>query len=371
MSTKVTSKVINFEDVQPKISNELLSAVKTMGFTQMTPVQASTIPLFLSHKDVLVDAITGSGKTLAFGIPMFEILSRETVQLNKYDVGGLVIAPTRELATQIYEVFMKLSTNINHLTCCLSTGGTRFNEAVQNITTNGVNILIGTPDEADTLLDMGFKETINQILQLLPKQRRTGLFSATQTNEVKELARAAARGIDIPDIDWIIQLVAPKDPSFFVHRVGRTARAGRSGGAIIFLTNDESPYIELLKGRGVPLVEYPSNTTHSISEYNILDELKSQAKVNREILEFGTKAFISFLRSVARSYGLLRLPKIPETNGLNLNNIDFERSDINTNSIPYKHKEKEKARLKRLQILKDNRSKDESNDKKESKELDK
>lgn len=66
----------------------------------------------------------------------------------------------------------------------------------------------------------------------------------------------AARGIDIPNIDWIIQLAAPKDPSFFVHRVGRTARAGRSGQALIFLTEDESAYIELLRGRGVPLSEY-------------------------------------------------------------------------------------------------------------------
>lgn len=186
----------------------------------------------------------------------------------------------------------------------------------------------------------------------------------------------AARGIDIPDIDWIIQLTAPKDPSFFVHRVGRTARAGRCGGAVIFLTEEESAYIELLKGRGAPLQPYSfpieSNNTAVYPDIDILTEYKSYAKNDRTILETGSTAFISFLRAykesltsyifrmeqldigaVARAYGLLRLPKIPETRGIKGGKpVIFEKSDVNTGDIPYRRKEQEQARIKRIELKK-------------------
>jgi ATP-dependent RNA helicase DDX55/SPB4 len=436
-------------------------------------------------------------------------------------------------------------------------------------------------DEADTLLDMGFRQEVNSILSAAPKQRRTGLFSATQTKEVKELARAgmrnpvtiavklqgtssasqvtpstlknyfavaeyderpgylvnflnkhssdkvivfvatcacvdyysnmfahiakgelrssvseepilpknlyvgglhgkmvpkkrsgvynkfvelasgvlfctdvAARGIDIPDVDWIVQMAAPKDPSFFVHRVGRTARAGKRGGAIIFVTDEERPYVELLRGRGVPLeetVEYSESAaaqfdespyenesniqgaehdsglsddddmmgnmdvgsdggggyengageaaSDGVSEMGdnesvmggeagcdiharhrsrrgpaphcaaVLEAMKTLCSQDRDLLEGGSTAFMSFLRaykehqlsyifradrldigSVARSYGLLRLPRIPETRNRSLFFFADSRH-IHTSDIPYAHKEKEAARLRRLEAL--------------------
>lgn len=192
----------------------------------------------------------------------------------------------------------------------------------------------------------------------------------------------AARGIDIPDVHWIVQLAAPKDPAFFVHRIGRTARAGRQGGALLFLTEKEDAYVELLRGRGVPLVQqfsdYSSDVNATLAssdvsnaskdQPDILSIMKDMASHDRALLEKGTQAFISFLRayqenlcpfifqlnelsigSVARSYALLRLPRIPETReGPNKRPIDFVGSGIDTSTIPYKQLEREQARQRRL-----------------------
>jgi ATP-dependent RNA helicase DDX55/SPB4 len=211
--------MLQFSSVEPALSPETLRAIDDLGFSHMTPVQASTIPSFLSHKDVCVEAVTGSGKTLAFGIPVFELLNRRIQDgsaFKRHEVGALVVAPTRELATQIYQVFVKLSEYHPKLRCSLFVGGTSVQENVKDFEQHGAQVVIGTPgrvmdmhnrcelfslkslevlvlDEADTLLDMGFRDIINQILSVLPKQRRTGLFSATQTKEVKELVRAGMR----------------------------------------------------------------------------------------------------------------------------------------------------------------------------------
>lgn len=554
-----------FANIEPRLSDDTIQAIGSFGFTQMTPVQAATIPLFLTNKDVCVEATTGSGKTLAFGIPIFEILLRKSKTPPKHEVGGLVVAPTRELASQIFDVLVRLSQHHSAYRCGLFVGGTGVAECIKDFEENGAQIVVGTPgrivdmqsrceafssnlrhlevlvlDEADTLLDMGFRDIINQILSFLPKQRRTGLFSATQTKEVKDLARAglrnpvtvsvriqqppqkqlekpvgdkgarksggdadatdssvqsaplaqatpstlenwfsvgtydqrpchlatfllqhlgekvivfcatcacvdyysnvfnqmtkasrsagstnksfpqnnnnevhaaptsflpsnltvlgmhgkmipkkrsgvyrkfvalesgvlfctdvAARGIDIPDVEWIVQLAAPKDPAFFVHRVGRTARAGKKGGALLLVSEEERPYIELLRGRGVPLVELAPEQNQPLP--GVLNEMKRLATLDRELLEGGSTAFMAFLRAykehmcsyifriaqldigaVAQSYALLRLPKIPETRGAMGAKIKFESTPFNTSQIPYRHKEKEEARQRRLQAL--------------------
>jgi len=185
----------------------------------------------------------------------------------------------------------------------------------------------------------------------------------------------AARGIDIPDVNWIVQLAAPRDPAFFVHRVGRTARAGRSGGALLFVTEEEIAYIELLRGRGVPLVEQP--LSHAVARagnatsLTALTQMKQIAMTDRGALEAGSTAFMAFLRSykehicsfifrldkidigsVARAYALVKLPKIPETRGKMGAAIKFETTYCDTSAIPYKHKDKEKARQVRLKTVK-------------------
>ena len=211
-----------------KILNEsTLRTLKRLKFSKMTPVQAATIPLFLQRKDVAAEAVTGSGKTLAFIIPLLETLTKLSTPLNKHQIGALIISPTRELASQISEVLQEfLKDTDSSLSQQLFIGGNKVDKDVQKYEDTGGNIVIGTPgrledlllgktvgatmgqnkfvtglkslemlimDEADRLLSLGFETAINTILGFCPKQRRTGLFSATQTSEVSSLIRAGLR----------------------------------------------------------------------------------------------------------------------------------------------------------------------------------
>lgn len=206
--------------VKPPVNSLLLQAVNEMGFEVMTPVQAACIPLMLNYKDVSAEAVTGSGKTLAFLIPTVQILLRREEKWKPHEVGAIVIAPTRELALQISKVLSELLAHVPQLSQILFIGGTPISIDLEQFAANGANIIIATPgrledillrktdsrianavknlevlilDEADCLLNLGFEPSLNTILQLLPKQRRTGLFSATQTTEVLKLIRAGLR----------------------------------------------------------------------------------------------------------------------------------------------------------------------------------
>jgi ATP-dependent RNA helicase DDX55/SPB4 len=130
---------VDFSQVEPKLTAKSLEAIVAFGFTQMTPVQAATIPLFLTNKDVCVEATTGSGKTLAFGIPVFEILSRRDTPFKKHEIGALVVVPTRELAGQIFEVFQKIGVFHDSLRCALLVGGCSVSENVEDFESNGNN----------------------------------------------------------------------------------------------------------------------------------------------------------------------------------------------------------------------------------------
>eukprot|EP00913_Durusdinium_trenchii_P034573 g32343.t1 len=200
--------------------------VGTMGFKRMTPVQAIAIPLLLKQRDVAVEACTGSGKTLAFLIPSFEILCRSleegvsrrpgSLQLM---VGCAIIAPTRELATQIYEVFGKYLKSAEMEACerlraQLCVGGSDAKAAAGALRRLGgaeappvpLHLVAATPgrlrakslellvfDEADRLLQLGFAMDVQAILSAVPKQRRTGLFSATLTTELQRIMKAGMR----------------------------------------------------------------------------------------------------------------------------------------------------------------------------------
>ncbi|CCF51973.1 hypothetical protein NDA14_006311 [Ustilago hordei] len=250
--------------LNPAITPFISSLLSDLGFAQMTPVQASTIPLFLAHKDVIVEAVTGSGKTLAFVIPVLEMLLRRTTKLKKDEVGALIVSPTRELAEQIYKVIQmfldaqssaeaaaeeqeeqeeqeqesdpdsdsdsdapRKEPKLTHSTISRKTtrisgaqlivGGSKSTplDDYRTFRDSGPDILVGTPgrleelltrkgvkkseldllvlDEADRLLDLGFTENLRRILSLLPKQRRTGLFSATMTEALSELVRMGLR----------------------------------------------------------------------------------------------------------------------------------------------------------------------------------
>lgn len=218
-----------FDHLQPPLRAESLAVLKAQGFERATPVQAATIGLLAGNKDVAVEACTGSGKTLAFVLPLVEILARAETPFRKHSVGAIVVSPTRELAKQIYDVLVPFLSAINQTPemlakakaakaarAMLLVGGTDAAADAKTFAEKGAVALVGTPgrlddvmvrskvmdlkrvdllilDEADRLLSMGFMKTLNAIVARLPKQRRTGLFSATQTEETEELARAGLR----------------------------------------------------------------------------------------------------------------------------------------------------------------------------------
>ncbi|KAJ0423699.1 P-loop containing nucleoside triphosphate hydrolase protein [Aspergillus carlsbadensis] len=232
-----------WDGVTPALSEWVLDAVSSMGFTRMTPVQASAIPLFMAHKDVVVEAVTGSGKTLSFLIPVVEKLLRLEEPLKKHHVGAIIVSPTRELASQIYNVLLSLlafhspsaalinssesdedaprpkhSSSILKVVPQLLLGGTTSPaEDLSTFLKRSPNLLVATPgrllellssphvhcpqssfemlvlDEADRLLDLGFKESLQSILRRLPKQRRTGLFSASISEAVDQIVRVGLR----------------------------------------------------------------------------------------------------------------------------------------------------------------------------------
>ncbi|XP_078410728.1 ATP-dependent RNA helicase DDX55 [Cetorhinus maximus] len=491
-----------WENVESGLHPRVLQTLRELRFTHMTPVQSATIPLFLSNKDVVAEAVTGSGKTLAFVIPILEILLKREEKLKKLQVGALIITPTRELAIQIDEVLKVFTVHFPQFSQILLIGGSNPIEDVEKFKKQGGNIIVGTPgrledmfrrqsdgldlpsyvktlevlvlDEADRLLEMGFEASLNTILGFLPKQRRTGLFSATQTQELESLVRAGlrnpvritvkekgvaadntqktpvklhnyymtcrvdekfnqlvaflrrhkqekhlvffstcacveyygtaldafvknvrimcihgkmkhkrnkiftefrqlqsgilvctdvmARGIDIPEVDWVLQYDPPSSASAFVHRCGRTARIGHHGNALVFLLPMEMAYVNFLSiNQKCPIEEMKLLKDSA----DVLPKLKKLAVSDRAVFEKGMKAFVSFVQSyakhecslifrikdldfaaVARGFGLLKLPKMPELRGKSF--PGFIPENIDTNSIRYKDKNREKQRQKKL-----------------------
>lgn len=131
----------DLKDLSPKS----LAVVDSLGFTQMTPVQASTIPLFLSKKDVVVEALTGSGKTLAFLIPVFGILSKKQPALKPYQIGAVILVPTRELAIQISEIFSNFTPLFPGIVSHLCIGGSDVAKEMQSISQHGCYLIVGAP----------------------------------------------------------------------------------------------------------------------------------------------------------------------------------------------------------------------------------
>ncbi len=186
---------------------ELLKAVKTKGYVTPTPIQARVIPVILNGRDLLARAQTGTGKTDAFALPIVEILARH--QGLRRHPRALVLTPTRELALQVGESIKAYARRVS-LRCTVVYGGVNVNPQIDRLK-RGVDILVATPgrlldlaaynrdvklsqleflvfDEADRMLDLGFSDEISQVLELVPQERRTMLFSATYTRQIRELA---------------------------------------------------------------------------------------------------------------------------------------------------------------------------------------
>ncbi len=188
------------------LSDELLRAVTDSGYTDPTPIQRQAIPSVLMGKDLIGIAQTGTGKTAAFVLPMIDILGEGRTRALM--PRSLILEPTRELAAQVAENFVKYGTN-HKLSMALLIGGVQMGDQVKALE-KGVDVLIATPgrlmdlfqrgkilltgcnllviDEADRMLDMGFIPDIEEICTKLPKQRQTLLFSATMPPVIKKLA---------------------------------------------------------------------------------------------------------------------------------------------------------------------------------------
>lgn len=380
MGKKKGRIMVTFKDLP--ISKELLDILEKQGFTVPTEIQAKAIPLLLSSKkiDFHGQAQTGTGKTLAFGIPLCQSIDRKNPHTQ-----ALILAPTRELAVQIYESLEKIAAHLG-ISIAVVYGGVPIDEQMRKLS-RGVQIVVGTPgrindhlrrktldprklqtlilDEADIMLDMGFKEEIDEIMRNLPQDRQIWLFSATvkegiaqimkkhmkdtvsvrvspaavaasrtkqyycivpsrsrvhamtrfiqsvgdfygfifcqtkilasevadeltkrgynvaalhgdlsqqQRNRVIKKFRkgectilvatdVAARGIDIPDITHVINYSVPEDLESYVHRVGRTGRAGKEGIAITFINRAEQriiKHIEKRFGTQIEPIDVPS-----------------------------------------------------------------------------------------------------------------
>ncbi|RBP46800.1 DEAD/DEAH box helicase [Garciella nitratireducens] len=193
----------SFEDLN--LSDEVKRAIKDMGFEEATPIQLNSIPSILKGKDVIGQAQTGTGKTAAFGIPILEKVNPKDKFLQ-----ALVLCPTRELAIQVSEEINKLGKYVSEVKTLPIYGGQSIERQIKALK-KGVQIVIGTPgriidhmkrktlrlenlkmivlDEADEMLNMGFREDIETILKDTSEERQTILFSATMPQEILEIAQ--------------------------------------------------------------------------------------------------------------------------------------------------------------------------------------
>src|SRR3990172_1499900 len=203
MKDNVTMEKLRFKDLQ--LSKEIQKAVTDLGFEEATPIQYQSIPAILEGKDVIGQAQTGTGKTAAFGIPTLEMVEPES-----RNVQAVILCPTRELAIQVAEELKKLSKYKKGIEILPIYGGQPIERQINGLR-KGVQIIIGTPgrvmdhmerrtlkldsvkivilDEADEMLDMGFREDIEFILKKIPEQRQTILFYATMPQAILDLTK--------------------------------------------------------------------------------------------------------------------------------------------------------------------------------------
>ena len=379
---------MNFSDLN--ISDDIKKAIEDMGFSKLTPIQDEAIPIGLKGRDIIGQAQTGSGKTLAFAIPILE-----KIFIPDRSPQAIVLCPTRELCMQVASEIEKIGSKIKKFKVLAVYGGQPIGKQTR-VLKKGVHVVVGTPgrvidhiqrgnldligiesvvlDEADEMLEMGFREDIETILEKTPVQRQTLLFSATISSEVRNIAEkyqknpefikiankrknipkitqyafkcnikdkfnglsmlieaydvklalifcntkksvdyvakhlkkqdfnvdslhgdmaqktrdkvmnkfkngninilvasdVASRGLDIEDVGVIINYDVPQNLDDYIHRIGRTARAGKKGFAFTLVSKDElSRFNNIKKGNNVKIIEKEFPTPEEIENLKI------------------------------------------------------------------------------------------------------
>ena len=203
----------NFSELN--ISESTLKSVKRMGFEEATPIQEGTIKFGMEGRDIIGQAQTGTGKTAAFGIPLIEKIDPKTLTIQ-----GLIIAPTRELAIQVSEELYRIGQD-KRVKILSVYGGQEIGRQIRALK-NNPHIIVGTPgrildhinrrtlkldnvqtlilDEADEMLNMGFIEDINTIMESCPAERQTLLFSATMPTPIRKIAEKFMKNPEIVKI---------------------------------------------------------------------------------------------------------------------------------------------------------------------------
>lgn len=256
------------------IDERIIRAVEELGFEHMTPIQEQAIPLFTSGKDVIGQAQTGTGKTAAFGIPILQKVNPDNRNLQ-----AIILCPTRELAMQAADELRKFSKYMNGIKVLPVYGGQDIGRQIRNL--KGVQIVVGTPgrvmdhmrrhtlkldkvhtvvlDEADEMLNMGFREDIETILKEVPDDRQTGLFSATMPKPILDITKMyqkdavflkmTPKEITIPLIKQAYYQVHYKQKTEVICRLLDYYDPGRS---LIFCNTKRmvDELTEVLKGRG-------------------------------------------------------------------------------------------------------------------------
>ncbi|XP_064072605.1 probable ATP-dependent RNA helicase pitchoune isoform X1 [Vanessa tameamea] len=469
-----------FKDFKNKISKQTLNAIKTMGFKRMTDIQTEVIPKALDGADVVATAKTGSGKTLSFLIPVVEIVAK-SVNGQQGNLFCIIVSPTRELATQTFIVLQDIIQYHELITSALVIGGeSRRSQSIE--LSKGVHIVVATPgrlfdhmrtkefdykyvrclvlDEADKIFQYGFEEDIKQIVNRLPKNRQTMLFSATQSETTDSLIKSAmkedvqsintnedndratveglkqgyviceteyrlhwlhkllkktnnskvmiffsscksvvfhydffnkycnigvlcihgkmnqaertatinnfynaekmalfctdlaARGLDIPAVNWIVQFDPPSDTNEYIHRVGRTARGlGAEGRAVLLLRPEEKEFVNYLQDAKIYLDKY-----ELWDRYSDLTLKIEAAMEDPEFYNLAVEAFEGYIRAfevkklkhvfnllnmdleaVARSFGLKQKPDVDIRVGFSKKHRQRKRIAAelaNKNSVP-------------------------------------
>lgn len=408
-------KTFRFDELN--LSKEILKAVTDMGFEEATPIQSTSIPVIMKGKDIVGLAQTGTGKTASFGIPIIEFIEYE----NK-NIQALVLCPTRELAVQVAEELNRLLKYKKNLKAIPVYGGQSIDRQIKALKTNA-QIIIATPgrlldhikrktinishikfvvlDEADEMLNMGFREDIEEILKSVPDERQTIMFSATMPKAITELSKkylnhpeyikvihdeltvpnvkqfyielkndmklevltrlidiydpklslvfcntkrmvdeltshlqargysadslhgdmkqmmrdrvmskfrkgtldvliatdVAARGIDVEEIDAVFNYDLPQDEEYYVHRIGRTARAGRMGKAFTFVSGKDFKKI-----RDIERYTKKKIVRQSIPTLKDVEEVRTNAMIEdiKEVLKNGdeTKKYMYIVENL-------------------------------------------------------------------------